>query len=54
MKDITIGVSNCYQTLLDLFVAHREAGMALQNRFLYGLNRVYAVGDLHLGASGLP
>lgn len=47
-KDITIGVSNCYQTLLDLFVAHREAGMALQNRFLYGLNRVYAVGDLHL------
>ncbi|NLC53844.1 MAG: response regulator [Firmicutes bacterium] len=47
-KDITFGISNCYQALSDLSVAHREAGMALQNRFLYGFNRVYAVGDLNL------
>jgi two-component system response regulator YesN len=51
-KDITFGVSNCYQTLSDLSVAHREAGMALQNRFLYGLNHVYAVGDLNLAHPG--
>ena len=45
-KDITFGVGNCYQTLADLSIAHREAEVALQNRFLYGFNRVYAVGDL--------
>lgn len=47
-KDITFGVGNCYQTLADLSIAHREAEVALQNRFLYGFNRVYAVGDLNL------
>ena len=47
-KGVTFGVSNCYQRLVDLSVAYREASIALQYRYLYGLNRVYAIGDFNL------
>ena len=45
-KDITIGVSNCYQTLLDLSL-RTGSGMALQTVPLR-FKPAYAVGDLHL------
>lgn len=47
-KDLTFGVSNCYRKLADLSVAYKEACVALQYSYVYGLNRVFAVRDLNL------
>ena len=51
-RPFTFGVSNCYRGLQDLSVAYQEAKVALQYRYIHGLNRVYAASALNLDYSG--
>lgn len=51
-KPVTFGVSHCYQGWQELPVAYREACVALQSRYLHGLNRVYSISDLNLDHPG--
>lgn len=51
-RDVTFGVGHCYRELQDLSVAYREACVALQYRYLYGLNRVYSINDITLDNPG--
>ena len=50
-RPFTFGVSNCYRGLQNLSVAYQEAKVALQYRYIHGLNRVYAAWDLNLNYS---
>ena len=51
-RPFTFGVSGCYQGLQDLSDAYLEAKMALQYRYIHGLNRVYSVSDLKVDYRG--
>ena len=45
---LTIGVGHQYRELKDLAVSYREACVALQYRYLHGVNRVFTIHDVNL------
>lgn len=51
-RNVTFGAGHCYRGLQDLSVAYREACVALQYRYLHGLNRVYSINDINLDNPG--
>ena len=46
-QPVTIGMGHCYHELKDLSISYREACVALQYRYLYGVNRFYSIHDIH-------
>lgn len=47
-QPLTIGVGHPYHELKDLAVSYREACVALQYRYLHGVNRVFSIRDVNL------
>ena len=47
-QSLAFGVSHRYQGLLDQAISYREACLALQYRYVHGLNKVFSINDVNL------